>query len=189
MVRGIMAQSSKAKTSKTKTTKAAKSKGAKRFVEPRRRGQNYVGQDGAKPSKQARELGRALYERRRELNLSQVAVAKQVGCRPNYIGYLEIGVRHPSQDMVFRLAGVLHLDPHELLLLANPLLRGVTTKGGETESPWDEFRANKKLHSRHAISDGELKALNQIAMLGTVRHERDVLFILETMRRAFDKTK
>ena len=44
-----------------------------------------------------KSFGRVIEGRRRELGLTQETVAKKVGVRANYIGYLERGMRHPSQ--------------------------------------------------------------------------------------------
>jgi transcriptional regulator with XRE-family HTH domain len=55
-------------------------------------------------------------------------VAKKIGVKANYIGYLERGMRHPSQKVVERLSSALKLDPQELYLLANPRVRALLGK-------------------------------------------------------------
>ena len=51
-----------------------------------------------------KNFGRVIEDRRRELGLTQEIVAKKVGVRANYVGYLERGMRHPSQKVVEKLS-------------------------------------------------------------------------------------
>ena len=44
-----------------------------------------------------KNFGRIIEDRRHQLNLTQEMIAKRVGVKANYIGYLERGMRHPSQ--------------------------------------------------------------------------------------------
>lgn len=130
-------------------------------------------------------FGSVLRARRHQLGQTQAQVAKKVGCRPNYIGYLESGARRPSQKLVFRIAKAMDLDAQELFLLANPLVRDVVMPKAETrESVWENFKANKGLQTRHGITTKEMSALQSIAALGTVRAQRDFLFILQSIRQA-----
>src|SRR5437867_154532 len=87
-----------------------------------------------------KSFGRVIEDRRHELGLTQEVVAKKVGVKANYIGYLERGMRHPSQKVVERLSGALKLDPQELYLLANPRVRSLLGKkaapsAGPTSAP------------------------------------------------------
>jgi transcriptional regulator with XRE-family HTH domain len=117
--------------------------------------------------------------------MTQVDVAKKVGCRPNYVGYLESGARRPSQRILLRLAKTLDLDPQELLLLANPEVRAlVSPQLDANKSAWERFKANRRLHTRHGITQAELRALRHVAALGPIRNQRDFLFILQTIRQA-----
>src|SRR5215470_13957168 len=91
-----------------------------------------------------RSFGRIIEDRRHELGLTQEMVAKKVGVKANYIGYLERGMRHPSQKVVERLSGALKLDPQDLYLLANPRVRSLLGKGGKAAAPtgsslWQKF--------------------------------------------------
>lgn len=123
--------------------------------------------------------------RRRQLDLTQAQVAKKVGCRPNYIGYIESGQRRPSHKLLFRLARALDLDAQELFLTAFPGVREVVAPEAETRaSAWENFRSNKRLHTRHGVTRAELSALEGVATLGPVRSQRDFLFILQTIRQA-----
>lgn len=129
-------------------------------------------------------FGGVLRQRRHVLGMTQANVAKMVGCRSNYIGYLESGARHPSQKLVFRLAKALDLDQQEMFLLANPAVREVVEGVKTPKDATQAFFANKGLHTRHGIASAELKALKAIAGVGRVRTERDFLHILGAIRMA-----
>jgi transcriptional regulator with XRE-family HTH domain len=130
-------------------------------------------------------LGAVLKRRRRQLDLTQTQVAAKVGCRPNYIGYLETDVRHPSPAVVAKLAKALDLDHQELFFLANPQTRAlIAPERPEPELAWERFKANRRLHTRHGITRAELGALERVAALGPVRSQRDFLFILQSIRQA-----
>lgn len=137
--------------------------------------------------RQTISLGPVLRRRRMQLELTQAQVADKVGCRPNYIGYLEAEARHPSPEIVAKLAAALDLDRQELFFLANPNVRAMVRPGSEpdkTDSAWQRFRANKRLHTRHGITRTELGALESVSRLGPVRNQRDFLFVLQAIRQA-----
>lgn len=129
-------------------------------------------------------FGAAIRNRRHQLGLTQAQVAKKVRCRPNYIGYLESGARHPSQKLVFRLAKALDLDAQELFLLANPMVREVLQRLEEPVDVNQAFLVDKGLHTRHNISWRELRALAEIGKLGPFKSKRDFLHILQAIRTA-----
>lgn len=137
-------------------------------------------------TKQKITLGSILKRRRQQLGMTQAEVAKRVGCRPNYIGYLETGARRPSAALVTRLAKALDLSAQELFLLSNPIIRTVMEPDGAKtrESVWERFKSNRRLHTRHGVTQGELQALGAVAKLGAVGSERDFLFVLQTIRQA-----
>lgn len=132
-------------------------------------------------------FGNLIRKRRKQLDMTQADVARKVGCRPNYIGYLEAGARRPSQSLLLRLAKALDLDAQELFLLAYPQVRQAVGRARPDEerlSAWEKFKNNKVLHARHGISRSELATLERIAAMGRIRSERDFLFILQTIRQA-----
>ena len=131
-------------------------------------------------------LGSIIRRRRRQLELSQQEIAKRVGVRANYIGYLERDMRRPSTGVLAKLAKALDLDREELFFLANPQVRSFihTEVADRTESAWERFRANKRLHTRQGITRAELKLLEHVSALGAVRSSRDYLFILQAIRQA-----
>jgi transcriptional regulator with XRE-family HTH domain len=134
----------------------------------------------------ATTLGAVLRHRRRQLEITQQDVARRVGVRANYIGYLERNMRRPSTAVLGRLAKVLDLDREELFFLAHPQVRHFIQihEPDRRRSAWEEFRCNKPLHSRHAITPAELRVLEQASALGAVRSSRDYLFILQAIRQA-----
>src|SRR4030095_11030109 len=94
-----------------------------------------------------KSFGRVIEERRHELGLTQEMVAKKVNVKANYIGYLERGMRHPSQKVVEKLSGALKLDSQELYLLANPKVRTLLgkTKAASSGSALQQFLRDSSL--------------------------------------------
>lgn len=127
-------------------------------------------------------FGSVIKARRRHLGMTQAQVAKKVGCRPNYIGYLESMARRPSQKLLLRLAKTLGLDAGELFLLANPAVRAVMVAAETPKDAEQAFFTNRALHTRHGITRGELNALSAAANLGKIRSVRDFLHILQAIR-------
>lgn len=127
--------------------------------------------------------------RRRQLDLTQEDVARQIGTSVPYVGHLEANRRHPSEKVVIKLAKVLGVDPRELFFLANPETRMlVSQKANSNEaSTWDSFSRNAKLRKIHGISEREMETLSQVALMGEVRSSRDFIFILNTIRHALGK--
>jgi transcriptional regulator with XRE-family HTH domain len=134
----------------------------------------------------ATSLGTVLRRRRRQLELTQQLVARKVGVRANYIGYLERDLRRPSTDVLAKLAKVLDLDREELFFLTHPQVRTFihTDAPDPATSAWESFRRNTRLHTRNGITRAELKVLQHISALGAVRTSRDYLFILQAIRQA-----
>jgi hypothetical protein len=83
-------------------------------------------------------------------------------------------------------AKVLDLDREELFFLAHPQARAFINNetADATRSAWEEFRTNKRLHTRNGITAAELKVLQAVSSLGAVRSSRDYLFILQAIRQA-----
>ncbi len=134
----------------------------------------------------ATTLGTVLRRRRRQLEITQQEVARKVGVRANYVGYLERDMRRPSTPVLVKLAKTLDLDREELFFLAHPQVRNFihTEAPDPKQSAWDSFRGNKRLHTRHGITHAELKVLQHVSALGAVRATRDYLFILQAVRQA-----
>jgi len=131
-------------------------------------------------------LGAIIRRRRLQLELTQDEVARRIGVRANYVGYLERDLRRPSTGVLVKLGKVLDLDREELFFLAHPQVRSFihTEVPDPSRSAWDQFRANKRLHTRNGITQAELKLLQHVSALGQVRSSRDYLFILQAIRQA-----
>ena len=65
-------------------------------------------------------FGEVIRERRRQLDLTQREVANRIGTSTPYIGHLESDKRHPSEEVVARIADVLGFGRKDLFFLANP---------------------------------------------------------------------
>lgn len=136
-----------------------------------------------------KNFGRVIEDRRHDLGLTQEMVAKKVGVKANYIGYLERGMRHPSQKVVERLSGALKLDPQELYLLANPRVRALLGKGKAAapagSSQWQKFLRDTSLQQKQGISKREQEALAQLRQADKVDSMTGVLKIVAALRKGF----
>jgi transcriptional regulator with XRE-family HTH domain len=136
-----------------------------------------------------KSFGRVIEDRRHELGLTQEMVAKKVGVKANYIGYLERGMRHPSQKVVERLSGALKLDSQELYLLANPRVRSLLGKGKmaapATSSMWQRFLRDTSLQQKQGLSSREQEALAQLSQADRVDSLAGVLKIIKALRKGF----
>jgi transcriptional regulator with XRE-family HTH domain len=131
-------------------------------------------------------LGQMIRDRRRQLELTQDELARRIRTSTPYIGHIESGKRHPSDEILTRMADVLGFDRRELFFIANPTTRAMlTSKAERTDlSAWDEFRRDQQLHQLHQINTRELEMLSQVAMMGEVRSSRDFIYILNTIRQS-----
>jgi transcriptional regulator with XRE-family HTH domain len=132
------------------------------------------------------KFGQVIRDRRRQSELTQQQVAKRVGTSTPYVGHLEGGKRHPSDEIVTRLADALGFDRRELYFLANPRARELLHPAdpGKASSAWEEFRHDEKLRRIHNINAKEMNMLSQVALMGQVRSSRDFIYILNTVRQA-----
>ena len=131
-------------------------------------------------------FGEIIRERRRQRNMTQRDVARRIGTSAPYVGHLESGQRHPSDEIVTKLADALGFDRREMFFLANPKAKELlkTPEPGPKLSAWDEFRQDDGLRRSYAISGEEMDMLNRVALLGEVRSARDFIYILNTVRQA-----
>ena len=134
-------------------------------------------------------FGRIIRERRRQLDLTQEEVAQRIKASVPYIGYLEAEKRHPSGQVVLKLADALGLDARDLFLLANPKVSSLICEQQESDvtAAWNVFVKDVKLRKIHNITDQEMEILSQVAKMGEVRTPRDFIFILNTIRQALGR--
>ena len=134
------------------------------------------------------EFGGTAKARRVELGMTQEQVAEQVGVKPNYIGYLERGLRKPSDEIACRIADVLGLNRKELFFLANPHLREILEPPERPKiTAWEVFSHDVQLHKRQNVTPEELTLLEAVNALGVVQEARDYLFILGAVRQALSR--
>ncbi|MGH7779467.1 MAG: helix-turn-helix domain-containing protein [Candidatus Binataceae bacterium] len=133
-------------------------------------------------------FGEVIRERRRRMNLTQREVASRVSTSTPYIGHLECGKRHPSEEIVARLADVLGFDCKELFFLANPKAHALVAAPEESSasSAWEEFRRNDQLRDSMRVTGQEMEMLSRVALMGDVRSTRDFMYILNTVRQALN---
>jgi len=131
-------------------------------------------------------FGQMIRDRRRQLELTQEELARRIRTSTPYIGHIESGKRHPSDEILTRMADVLGFDRRELFFVANPTTRAMLSPKPQPSdgSAWDEFRRDQQLHQLHQINTRELDMLSQVAMMGEVRSSRDFIYILNTIRQS-----
>ncbi len=136
-----------------------------------------------------RPFGQVIRQRRRQLDLTQEEVARKIKTSIPYVGILETGRRHPSRQVIVKLANVLGLDARDLFLLANPNVGSLVYEQPESEgsSAWDAFLKDENLRSINNITDQEMDMLSRVAMMGQVRSPRDLIFILSAIRQALGR--
>lgn len=69
-------------------------------------------------SKYYEYVGKAIRERRRELHLSQLAVATKIGVTRGAYSQYETGKNAISMEVWFKIADALDLDPNEIPMKA-----------------------------------------------------------------------
>lgn len=138
---------------------------------------------------ETRSFGRVLRERRRQLNLTQVEVARLINTSVPYIGHLEAGKRHPSRQIVVKLSKALGFDARDLFLLANPQVGVLISERQKSNgtSAWNAFAKDVTFQKIHNITDQEMETLSRVAKMGEVREPRDFIFILSTIRQALGR--
>lgn len=47
---------------------------------------------------------------------------------------------------------------------------------------WERFRTDEELLARHAVTEDELQLLEGIALFGSLKSVRDILFVLKNIR-------
>lgn len=129
-----------------------------------------------------------IYERRRELKLTQEEVARLIGVHANYIGYLEKGVRRPSDRTLEALCRVMDLDRRRVLLTLRPSFRDVvigpcdSPNGNTLCEPLEDLRRDTLTRRRFDISDEDIRNLACLEVFGRVRDKVGYVQFLQTVR-------
>ena len=124
---------------------------------------------------------------REGLGFTQRSLAKKLGVEASHVAFIESGRRRPSLKLVAQLADVLHLNRQDLLLLAHPEAKELIAKPDQEKRrkgppSWQRFIQNKQLLVRYNVTNHELRALENLSFLGTVRSAKEFLAILTLMR-------
>jgi transcriptional regulator with XRE-family HTH domain len=134
-----------------------------------------------------RTLGSVVKEARNGARMPQRELAAAIGVKASHIAYIENGHRKPSISLINRLAETLGVSGKELLVLAHPEAKQIVDgdhPSGKRGEAWQRFVSNRALLKRHAVTQGELKVLKQIAMLEDVAHPGHFVFVLNAIRQA-----
>jgi transcriptional regulator with XRE-family HTH domain len=133
-----------------------------------------------------KSFGRIIEERRHSLGLTQEMVAKKVNVKANYIGYLERGMRHPSQKVVEKLSGALKLDSQELYLLANPKVRTLLGKPKAAAGPSGLQQLLRDASQVRQLSMGAAER-DALAQLDRADSVANAVKAVKALRSAFEK--
>mgnify|MGYP000944513958 CR=1 FL=1 len=129
-----------------------------------------------------------IYERRRELKMTQDEVARKIGVHANYIGYLEKGVRRPSSATLTALCRLMNLDRRKVLLALRPMFKDIVIgandgpRGQALPALLEELRKDSALRRKHRISDEDIRNLTVLSEFGEVRDKAGYIQFLNTMR-------
>jgi len=137
--------------------------------------------------KTTNQLGHTVRSRREGLGLTQRSLAQKLGVEASHVAFIESGRRKPSLKLVARLADILGLDRQTLLVLAHPEAKELISEAQPEKRPrgsasWRRFIENRELLARYNVSDRELRALENLSLLGTVRSAKEFLAILTLIR-------
>jgi transcriptional regulator with XRE-family HTH domain len=138
-------------------------------------------------------LGQVLKQRRAAYDYTQRELARKLGVKASHVAYLENGRRRPSLSLLSRLAETLELDKKRLFLLAHPEAHWIVSEQREAspakhrEDAWRKFARDRGTLARHKVTNGELKVLKNVNMLGRVSTPNQFLFILNAIRQAVDE--
>jgi transcriptional regulator with XRE-family HTH domain len=137
--------------------------------------------------KNINQLGELVKSRREGLGLTQRSLAEKLGVEASHVAFIESGRRKPSLKLVARLADMLALDRQQLLVLAHPeakelIAQQTPEKPAKLSPSWRRFIENRELLARYNVTDRELRALESLSLLGTVRSAKEFLAILTLIR-------
>jgi transcriptional regulator with XRE-family HTH domain len=141
---------------------------------------------------QKNSLGRLIKQKRKELDLTQRALAKQLGVEASHVAYLESGKRKPSLTLMARLEDALGVSRQQIFLLTHPEAAAVVNPGDRIpprEQPadeWRQFMTDRAFVKRHQITRRELRAFKELSLLGYVLSRHQLLAILTMIREPRD---
>jgi transcriptional regulator with XRE-family HTH domain len=133
-------------------------------------------------------LGPLIKQKRKELVLTQRALAEQLGVEPSHVAYLESGQRKPSLTLMAGLEAALGISRRQIFLLAHPEAAGIVDQSDRSPlrqgraDDWRRLRTDRAFISRHRMNRRELQAFEQLCRLGYVLSRHQVLAILTMIR-------
>jgi len=137
--------------------------------------------------KNTNQLGQLVRSRREGLSLTQRSLAQKLGVEASHVAFIESGRRRPSLKLIARLADIFGLDRQNLLILAHPEAKELIAEAKQEKQrkappSWQRFIENHELLIRYNVTDRELRALENLSLLGTVRSAKEFLAILTLIR-------
>jgi len=133
-------------------------------------------------------LGRLIKQKRKELGLTQRALADQLGVEASHVAYLESGKRKPSLTLMARLAEALGVSRQQIFLLSHPEAAEVVNRrdrvpsGERSADRWRQLVTDRAFVKRHRITRRELQAFKGLSLLGYVLSRHQLLAILTMIR-------
>jgi transcriptional regulator with XRE-family HTH domain len=137
--------------------------------------------------KNSDRLGETVRIRRQGLGLTQRSLARRLGVEAAHVDFIESGRRKPSLKLIGGLADILGLDRQDLLITAHPEAREIIADTKRKKPPdaspsWQRFIGNHQLLASYNVTVGELRVLENLSLLGTVRSAKEFLAILMLIR-------
>ena len=137
--------------------------------------------------KNTNEFGQLIKARREGLRLTQRSLGDKLGVEASHVAFIESGCRKPSLRLIARMADILGLDRQDVLILAHPEAKELINepKGNPHKNAapgWQKFINNQELLVRYHVTNRELRALEQLSLLGSVRSPKEFLAILTLIR-------
>jgi transcriptional regulator with XRE-family HTH domain len=138
-------------------------------------------------------LGQLIKQKRKELAVTQRALAEKLGVEPSHVAYLESGQRKPSLMLMAGLEATLGISKQKIFLLAHPEAAGIVNPidGGplreEPAEVWRRLKTDRAFISRHRMNGRELQAFQHFYRLGYALSRHQVLAILTMIREPQDR--
>jgi transcriptional regulator with XRE-family HTH domain len=137
-------------------------------------------------------LGRLIKQKRRELALTQRALAERIGVEASHVAYLEGGKRKPSLALMARLEDALGVSGQRIFLLSHPEAASVVSPRDRIPArqrwadEWRHFMTDRAFIKRHGITRRELRAFKGLSLLGYILSRHQLLAILTMIREPRD---
>lgn len=64
-----------------------------------------------------KKLGKNIAKYRKETGLTQLQLAIKLGVTREHLSHIEVGIKHPSVELLFSIAKSLNIEPYRLMEL------------------------------------------------------------------------